>query len=373
MKPVTSLVRIIFALTVVVALLGGMGAGLARLGWGMDSLSKGWMLVHGPLMICGFLGTLICLERGVALASRLRLSLAVPAVNAMGTLVLLLCADSTAAKALLSAGSAGLVLLFAYMYQLHPSRDVAIMAAGAVSWLMGNVLWLAGQPVHMTVHWWTAFLILTIVGERLELSRVRRLTPIQQKLLVLTVAVYLTGIALTQVQLVVGVRVLGAGAILMALWLLRYDIARRTIRQSGLPRYIAACLMLGYVWLGVGGVIAVWKGLLIAGPDYEMVLHAFLLGFVFSMIFGHMPIILPALTGLQVVFHRLFYVHLTLLHLTLAYRIYGNLTLDQTARRWGGMLNVTAVLLFLLVTAATVIRANTVGTRPSQASASGLS
>ena len=369
MKPAPTFVRIIFALTVVTALLGGMGAGLARLGWGMDSLSKGWMLVHGPLMICGFLGTLICLERGVALASRVRLSLVVPAVNAAGALTLLLWPDSIAAKALLTAGSAGLVFLFAYMYRLHPSRDVAIMAAGAVSWLVGNALWLAGQPIHMTVHWWAAFLILTIVGERLELSRVRRLTPMQQTLLVMTVSVYLAGIALTQVQLVFGVRVLGVGAILMAAWLLRYDVARRTVRQSGLPRYIAACLLLGYVWLGIGGAIAIWKGLLIAGPDYEMVLHAFLLGFVFSMIFGHMPIILPALTGLQVVYHPLFYVQLALLHLTLAYRIYGNLVLDQTARRWGGMLNVAAVLLFLLVTAVTVIRANTAKTQPSQASA----
>jgi hypothetical protein len=363
------LVRILFGLTIATALLGGMGAGLARLGWGMDSLSKGWMLVHGPLMICGFLGTLICLERGVALASRVPLSLAVPAINAVGALALLLWPDSIAAKVLLTAGSAGLVLLFAYMFRLHPSRDVAIMAAGAVSWLIGNILWLGGQPVHMVVHWWSAFLILTIVGERLELSRVRRLTRSQQTLLVLTVGVFLAGVALTQVQLVLGVRVLGAGAILMAAWLLRFDIARRTIRQTGLPRYIAACLLLGYVWLGVGGAIAIWKGLLIAGPDYEMVLHAFLLGFVFSMIFGHMPIILPALTGLQVTFHPLFYGHLALLHLTLAYRIYGNLVLDQTARRWGGMLNVAAVLLFLLVTAVTVMRANAAKPQSSQAAA----
>jgi hypothetical protein len=100
-----------------------------------------------------------------------------------------------------------------------------------------------------------------------------------------------------------------------------------------------------------------------------MVLHAFLLGFVFSMIFGHMPIILPALTGLQVTFHSLFYGHLALLHLTLAYRIYGNLALDQTARRWGGMLNVTAILLFLLVTVVTVMRANAARPQRSQAAA----
>jgi hypothetical protein len=41
----------------------------------------------------------------------------------------------------------------------------------------------AGQPIYLTVHWWTAFLILTIVGERLELSRIRRLTRTSEYLL----------------------------------------------------------------------------------------------------------------------------------------------------------------------------------------------
>ncbi|MBE0688741.1 MAG: hypothetical protein IH587_01305, partial [Anaerolineae bacterium] len=122
--------------------------------------------------------------------------------------------------------------------------------------------------------------------------------------------------------------------------------------------YIAACLLSGYVWLGIGGLLAIWKGAVYAGPDYAAILHAFLLGFVFSMIFGHAPIILPALTGLRLNFSRVFYAHLVLLHLTLAYRIYGNLALDFTARRWGGLLNVIAVLLFLAVTAITLYRNN---------------
>ena len=71
---------------VAAALLGGLGSGLARLGWQMDSMSQNRILIHGPLMISGFLGTLICLERAVALASRYRWSLIVPVVNALETL-----------------------------------------------------------------------------------------------------------------------------------------------------------------------------------------------------------------------------------------------------------------------------------------------
>jgi hypothetical protein len=345
-------------LIVAAALLGGMGAGLARLGWQMDSLSRSSILIHGPLMISGFLGTLICLERAVALVARYRWSVVVPVVNALGTMALLLWRDVTLAKALLTLGSLGLLGLFVLMLRLHPSRDIVIMAAGALVWVIGNVMWLGGEPVFQVVHLWTAFLILTIVGERLELSRIRRLTHTAEYLLIVSVVIYLAGVLLTAVNLDAGIRLLGAGAVAMAIWLLRYDIARRTIRQTGLPRYVAACLLPGYVWLGFGGLAGVWKGAVYAGPDYAVILHAFLLGFVFSMIFGHMPIILPAITGLRLKYTPLFYVHLMMLHVTLIYRIAGNLAQDFTIRRQGGLLNVSAVLLFLAVTVFTVLRSN---------------
>ena len=361
MKTVRLLPRVLLLLTVAVALLGGLGSGLARLGWQMDSLSRNWILVHGPLMICGFLGTLICLERAVALAPRYRWSMIVPLINGAGAVALLLTRDAILAKLLLTAGSLGLLALFALMLHLHPSRDIVIMASGAACWLVGNSLWLAGQPVYQVVHLWTAFLILTIVGERLELSRVRRLTRSSEYLLIGTVAVYLVGVMFTIVNLDWGIRLLGIGAMFVAAWLLRYDIARRTIQQTGLPRYIAVCLLTGYVWLGVGGAIGIWQGGLYAGPVYAAMLHAFLLGFVFSMIFGHAPIILPAVTGLRLNYTPLFYGHLILLHTTLVYRMYGNLAPNFTAQRWSGLFNVIAVLLFLVVTVFTIFRSN-VGT-----------
>jgi hypothetical protein len=351
--------RALLLMVVAAALLGGLGSGLARLGWQMDSLSQNRMLVHGPLMISGFLGTIICLERAVALASRYRWSIVVPLINASGATALLLAQDAIPAKLLLTAGSLGLVVLSGFMMRLYPSRDMSIMAAGAVSWLVGNSLWLTGQPIYQVVHWWTAFLILTIIGERLELSRVRRLTPTSERLLLLTIAVYLSGVTLSLFNLDGGIRLLGLGAILTAAWLLRYDIARRTIRQTGLPRYIAACLLTGYVWLGVGGVIGIWKGALYAGPDYAAMMHAFLLGFVFSMIFGHMPIILPAVTGLPLNYTPVFYGPLILLHATLVYRMYGYLALHFPAQQWSGLLNVLVVLLFLMVTTYSLYYTNT--------------
>ena len=115
--------RILMLLTVIIALLGGLGSGLARLGWQTDSLSQDWMIVHGPLMICGFLGTLICLERAVALASRYSWSMVAPAINAIGAFTLLLMGDASLPKMILTLGSLGLLILFGLMLRIHPSRD----------------------------------------------------------------------------------------------------------------------------------------------------------------------------------------------------------------------------------------------------------
>lgn len=354
----TRISSVIIVLTAFVALISGMGAGLARLGWHMDTMSSNWLLIHGPLMISGFLGTLICTERAVAIASRYPLSIIVPIINAVGTVTLLLMPHAIAAKILLTAGSIGLLVLFGLMLRLHPSRDMIVMALGAFCWGLGNGLWLGGHAVYQVVHLWVAFLVLTIVGERLELSRIRRLTPRAEQLFISAVSVYLSGVFLTIFNLDWGMRLLGTGAILQVAWLLRYDIARRTILQKGLPRYIAACLLTAYIWLGFAGLMALWKGAVYAGFDYSLILHAFLLGFVFSMIFGHMPIILPALTGLKLEYSPLFYGHLMLLHLTLLIRSTANLIQSVSIGQWGGLFNVLTILLFMGVTIFTLLRSN---------------
>jgi hypothetical protein len=342
---------------VLLGLLLGLGTGLSRMGWTMDSFSQRWLMFHGAIMLNAFLGTLISLERATALAGiskDLRWSYLVPILNAVAGIVLLF--DIRLGQSLFFLSSAGMVLLFGIMLKRHPSHYVFVMALGAFLWLIGNSLWLFGQPLYLVVHSWIAFLVLTIAGERLELSRIMRLTNWQQGLLLGLIALYLLGVLLSPLDLALGIRIAGAGSIGMALWLLRYDLSRRTIRQAGLPRYIGYCLIIGYVWLGIAGAIGLWKGAVYVGLDYEALLHAYLLGFVFSMIFGHAPIILPSLTQWKYPYHGILFVHLILLHLSLLLRLYGDLAVNISARQWGGMLNVVAILLFLGITIAVVVR-----------------
>lgn len=336
------------------ALLAGLWAGLVRLGWPLPRLSAALPMQHGPLMVSGFLGTLIALERVAAL--RRGWMFAAPLFSGLGWLLSLALPGSPAGPLFITLGSLFTAAILLVMYRREPKVYTAAMAAGAACWLGGNLLWLLGRPVFQVVWWWAAFLVLTIAGERLELSRVLRLGPRQFRLFAGAALVFLAGVLLTAFAAQIGARVTGAGMLLLSAWLLRYDIARRNLRHNlPLTRFIAACLFGGYFWLGVGGLLNLALGAQAAGPYYDALLHTVFIGFVFSMIFGHAPIILPALTGIQLVFRRGFYLPLGLLHVSLLLRVAADLAGWAGARRWGGLLNEIAILAFLALFLAVVI------------------
>src|SRR5690625_7834409 len=72
-----------------------------------------------------------------------------------------------------------------------------------------------------------------------------------------------------------------AGSVLLiaiAAWLIRYDVARRTIRSEQWTRYSAWSLLTGYGWIVIGGGLGLVYGLPIAGPLYDAILHIFFVG-----------------------------------------------------------------------------------------------
>ena len=143
----------------------------------------------------------------------------------------------------------------------------------------------------------------------------------------------------------------------LAGWLLQYDIARRTVWQTGLTRFIAVCLLSGYGWLGVVGALTWRFAGILAGPYYDAMLHTVFVGFVFAMIFAHAPIILPAILGRTTSpYHPVLYVPLLLLHASLLLRVVGDLMGWWPGRQWGGLLNALTVLLFFITLARGLLR-----------------
>jgi hypothetical protein len=254
------------------------------------------------------------------------------------------------------AGSAALVAVSAFIAARQRTLFNAVMAAGAVSWVVGNAVWLAERPPFEAAPWWAAFLILTIAGERLELSRFVPRAPEAQWLFVAVVVLLALGLIAGALTSAAGARMAGVALLGLAAWLGRWDVARRTVRQRGLPRFTAACLLSGYAWLAVAGAILLVSGGASNGALYDAVLHALFLGFVLAMVFGHAPIIFPAVLAVPVPYRPAFYAHLALLHASLALRIGGDVFELWRLREWGGLFNAAAILVFLANTAYSVRR-----------------
>jgi len=327
------------------ALLAGLWSGLLRLGWDIPGVRPSFPLAHGPLMVSGFLGTLIGLERAVALGRRW--AYAAPLLSALGVLAIVAGVPGSVAPLAMMLGSIGLLAIFAVIIRAQPALFTVTMGVGVLAWLAGNAAWVAGWPLYEVVSWWMGFLVLTIAGERLELSRFTQRSRASETVFLLIIVTLCAGLTSGGMAADDGARLTGLSLVALTVWLLRHDIARRTVRQTGLTRYVAVCLLSGYVWLGLGGLLSVILGRVVVGLHYDAILHAIFLGFVFAMIFGHAPIIFPAVVGVPVPFRPAFYAHLGLLHFSLLLRVVGDLGASLPLRQWGGLLNVAAVLLFL--------------------------
>ena len=344
--------RVPLVAAALLSLVCGVWLGLLRLGWVLPLPNPDQLILHGPLMIGGFLGTVIGLERAIGFGRPW--AYAAPTCTAVGALMLICGAPTPMGAAFITVGSAIVTVVFVRILQAHVTLFAATMLSGAAAWLIGNALWSAGFAVYRVVFWWIAFIVVTIAGERLELNRLLQPTRAIRAAFVACVVVIFGGAAAIARRPELGVRVTGLGLLTLCAWLAVNDIARRTIRQQGLTRFIAVSLLSGYVWLGVGGVVAMITGAFEPGPIHDAILNAVFLGFVVSMIFGHAPIVFPAITGRAMHFHRGFYVPLVLLHASVVLRLVGDLVEDVGSyRAWGGLLNAFALLAFVLNTAAT--------------------
>jgi hypothetical protein len=293
----------------------GLWTGLTRLGIALPAARLAEL--HGALMICGFLGTVISLERAVALGGGW--PYAAPLLSCTGTIALLAGMPAVAGFSFLLAGMI-LLLASANVVVRQPALFTVVLAIGAGCWSAGTLQWLAGSAMPTAVGWWLNFLILTIAAERLELSRIGKPVPSQRMTFAIVMALLLVGSA--RGELAAGSTPFTAAGLLgCSAWLLRHDLARRTVHLPGQPRFAALSILAGHAWLGIAGIL-----LLLVPPgatafSYDAAVHAITIGFVLSMVFGHAPIILPAVIGVRLRYSGFSYVPLVLLHVSVILRI----------------------------------------------------
>ncbi len=332
--------RIPFVLLAVVNLLVGLWAGLLRAGWQLPGTTVATH--HGAVLVGGFLTTLIDLEKIIPLKKTWML--VIPVVSA-GSL-LIAWPGMFYGFYLMIAGAAGLMMVLGFYAYRHP-KDLAtiLMMAGAGCLLIGDVMLLKRQFYPMAFPWWMAFLLLTITAERLELSKFLPVTIRHKATLVALLSLFVLGLVFSFHGS--GNIMSGCAAIGVSLWMLRHDVMGIGLKKQGLVRFSAVALVIANGWLMVEGV------LLVLAPQtalaYDMAVHVFFLGYTFSMIFAHGPIILPGVLGIQVrPYHPVLYVWLFITQGALMFRVIMDGFENPYARYWSGIVSGVGIMLYFL-------------------------
>lgn len=339
-------------------LLAGLAGGLARLGW---RLPAGALADHGAVMVCGVFGTLIALERAVALQRAA--GLVAPLAAGLGGVL-----AWAAGRPELAApcwGAAALALFGLYLWAGTTrawSLHLGVEAAAALAWGLGTLAWARSDAPAATLGW-MAFLVGTIAGERRELMQFVRLSAAARHAFLGLVAAGAAAVlaALARSAGLPGVPTWLPAALWwsactgLAVWLLRHDLAPRLRRREGWVGHTGTCLTIGYGWLLAGAALG-GLGLLRPGGAATMAHHAVLLGFVFAMVFGHAPIMLPALARLRPAYTRWARAPLWLLSASLVLRLGAVEAGHAGALAAAGAAQALAILWFAAVMGRAVLR-----------------
>lgn len=327
------------------ALLAGLLAGLTLLGIWANTPAASLGVDHGALMVFGFVGGAIGLERAVA--AKTRWAWAGPVASALGVLTLLAGAPRPVPAVAFTLAFLSLGAVYVIIHRRQATHAVLVQSAGVIGAVFATVWWGGGADFADIVPTAVVFAVATIIGERMELARVSFAGTAAETTITALVLSLLTAALLFALQPQLGFALMGVILLALALLTVRIDVARRLIHAGKLPKYTAACMLAGYAWLLVAGLLWVGFGHTRAGHLHDAAVHSVFLGFVVSMIFAHAPFILGGVIRRTIPYHPALYVPVALLHGGLALRVVADLREANPAWVAGGVINVLAVLLFM--------------------------
>lgn len=335
--------RTLLMLPAGLSLLAGLNAALTLLELPALFNIAAWSEVHGMVLALGFVGTLIALERAVALG-KLAGYLS-PLLIGIGSLLLLTSLPRNLGKLGLLLGMAGLIWVYIPLWRRQRDNAVLVQMLAAGLGTGAALLWLGGLDMNLLLPWLVAFVVLTIAGERIELARITMGARAGRRIVQLSWGVTF-GVLASLLWPQWGSIAFGLSLLVLTAFLATNDVARRTIKATGATRFMAACMLAGYFWLSVAAITWCF-GFPGTQARYDTVIHAVFLGFTMSMIIAHSSTILPAVLRRPLPYRKMMWAPAVLLHAGLLLRVWiGDGLGYHGAWIIGSIINIIALLLF---------------------------
>lgn len=329
------------------ALLGGLN----RLGLFSEVILIDAVLHHGLIMVSGFFGALISFERVKGLGSQI--GLLIPAIKVLGVYLLISSNNKIALPLFILSDFSFLVLTSWGTLRYKAYREGFFLSLAVFCLLLADFGVYFYHLNERVLYLWFGFILWTIAGERLELSRFKKASNGAYFLLLFLTLIYFFGVVFNSALLI------GLSFVSISIWFYKYDIVLKTLFFSALPRFTALSLVLGYLWLILTGLFLMSDGALFL-ENHDSIVHTFFLGFTMSMVMGHAPIIFPALTGYAVPFTKILYFPLLTFHFSVILRVVAHHT-DFLIYSWSlksiaVLLNSGAILLFFFLLIFIIVR-----------------
>lgn len=292
---------------------------------------------HGEMIIFGFLTPLILTERYLgATTFSLNRSIHLMPFLAMVGAVLKVLAWLSGVPLLNLLGSVVTgIAIIQYIYLLYSvGRQSAqplpfhYMILGAVILLLATMINIYRSPVVNPAFTLLliSFPIFTILGERVELSRFLSPKVHRRARWGLWLAILATVSLLVRLFLVDAGYLIAIWAGLLGIATLPLVVPELTLvrlGQTGLHRYLGRHLILAYAWFFIGLVIIITVRE--SYPLYDAGSHALAIGFVFTMIMAHAPVIAPVIVRGNIVEEKLAYYPVAILTASVIMRVAGQL------------------------------------------------
>jgi hypothetical protein len=329
-------------------LLSGLWSGLNRIGWDLTILPI--TAHHGAIMVGGFLGTLIALEKIIPLKKKNLY--VIPVLNAL-SVVFFFTTQPRIAIYILIFSSIALSLVFLYYFRSQRNIIYVLMLLGSLCWVTGNILLLTKLFYPLAFPWWAAFALFIIAAERLELMKFLPVSSMDKRVFIFILLGFVVGVLFSfhgAGNVICGLALIGT-----SLWLLRNDLIGINLKKKNMPKYVAISLLTGYVALLLTGIF--FFVLSDQWLNYDIIVHSFFIGFVFSMIFAHGPMILPGIMGISVTpFNKILYVWLSLLQVSWIVRIFADVLMQMEIRKVSGLLSAIAIVGYFVTMAVLTIK-----------------